>query len=191
MSCAHERHRDAGSPRGDESPFVEIGRAAEEFGRRVARDATRFAERIAEHANELARDISRDHRRARHEWRRAWRDDWREARQRAERSPAAEDVREMFADVRGLVGDVLDGVDDLVGRIFGPPPEQRAKEERSADAEREPRDGEGWQPIVSNREAHCAACGTAVHPGDEAHLRRSASGVEVRCAGCGPGDPAH
>ena len=188
MSNAEDRHGDD-EPR-QESPFVEIGRAAEEFGRRVARDATRFAERIADHASELARDIARDHRHARHEWRRARREAWSDARRRATRSPAAEDVREMFTDVRGLVDDVLDGVDELVGRIFGSPAERGASgaDEGSSEAHDAGRGREDWKPIVSNREASCAGCHGTIHAGDDAHLRHSAAGVELRCAGCGPGE---
>jgi len=135
-----------------------IGRAAEHFARRVARDAGRFAERMEEHAGAFAHDVSRDWRRRRHHH-------WRACGQER---PA--DVRRIFEDVRTVLADVLDGVDELIERVFP---------ERGATAPQE------WVRMVSNREGTCAGCGRTVAAGDEAYARSTDDGQELRCLDCG------
>src|SRR5262245_49280595 len=88
------------------SPWESIGRAAEDFARRVARDAGKFAHRMEEHAGEFARDVSRDWRRAQRDYRR---------RHTSQMSPP--DVRQIFDDIRTVLADVLEGVDELISRM--------------------------------------------------------------------------
>ena len=90
--------------RGD--AWERVGRAAEHFARRMARDARTFAERIEEHAGEFARE-------ARREW--ACGGHFRERRHRDRSAP---DVRGIFEDVRGILSDVTEGVDELIARLF-------------------------------------------------------------------------
>ena len=82
--------------------WEEIGRAAQDFARRVARDAGRFAERIEEHTGEFVRDLSRDWRRARRHVHQC---------HHTHQRTAPPDVRRVFEDVRGVIADVLDGID--------------------------------------------------------------------------------
>ena len=150
-NCGPEfRHR-----RGD---WDRAGSAAEEFARRIARDAQRFGERVAEHANGFAREIQR-------EWRHG---------PGFDTKPMREDVRGMLKEVRGLIGDVIDGVDELIGRIFRPETEEATST---------------WTRVVTNREVGCVACGRRIGAGEECHLHRRAEGREFRCADCGPPAP--
>jgi hypothetical protein len=145
--------------------WEQVGRAAEDFARRVARDASRFAERLQEHSSELAHDVARDWRRARHRYR----------QDRAEsscRSASADEVKRVFEDIRGVVAGVLDGIDELIDRVFPQP---------AADGTAD------WHKVVSNRDVSCSACGGAVAVGEEAYLRRAEAGVEYRCRSCGTG----
>jgi hypothetical protein len=87
------------------------GSAAEDFARRIARDAQRFGERVAEHATEFARNVRR-------EW---------EHGPGFDTTPISKDVRGMLKEVRGLVADVIDGVDDLIGRVFHPEGEEAGR----------------------------------------------------------------
>ncbi len=146
------RERDRENPyRG----WAHVGRAAEHFARRVARDARRFAERIEEHAGEFAHDVARD-------WQRAGRES------RCGDAPrSASDVRRVFDDVRGVMADVLDGVDELIGRVF------------HSESEHD------WARVVHNREVTCGACGRATPAGGEGYVRRTTAGTEVRCLDCG------
>ena len=146
--------------------WEQIGRAAEDFARRVARDATRYAERLQEHSSELAHDVARGRRREHH---RGNRHHW---RTESCRTAASEDVRRVFDDIRGVVADVLDGIDELIERVF-----PQAESEAAAE----------WQKVVSNRDVSCAQCGSAVAAGADAYLRRADGGVEYRCAACGAG----
>jgi len=131
-----------------------IGRAAEHFARRVARDARQFAARLEEHAGDFARDVSR-------EWR------WGGCAQpHGARGRAAPDVRRIFEDIRGVLSDVLDGVDELVGSVFQEPAHR-------------------WTRVVYNRDAACGACGRDVRAGSEGWIRRTAGGKEYRCLTCG------
>jgi len=148
----------------DTAGWEHIGRAAEHFARRVARDAGRFAERLQEHAGEFADDLSRDWRRARRAYRHSCRAMYRDA------SPP--DVRRIFEDIRGVLNDVLAGVDELIDRVFPETPESA------------PPDAE-WLRVVTNREATCSACNRSIAAGDEAHVQRSAEGKKFRCADCG------
>lgn len=140
-----------------------IGHAAEHFARRVARDAGKFAERLQEHAGEFADDVARD-------WRRARRDSWRRCR-RAYRHSEPE-MRRVFEDIRTVLADVLDGLDEFVEGLFAEP--------RAAAAR-----GERWTRVVANREATCAECSRSIAAGDEAWLSRTADGVVFRCSTCG------
>ena len=148
-----------------DNDWESIGRAAEDFARRVARDAGKFAERMEEHAGEFARDVARDWRRARRTYRHAY-----------QRAASAPEVRRVFEDIRTVVADVLDGVDELIRRIFHEP---------------SPADDEEWVRLVVNREAACSGCGDTIATGDEAHARRTATGREFRCLTCAvPSPPA-
>ena len=147
-STAHDHH--AGGP-----GWEHIGRVAEHFARRVARDARRFATHIEQHAGEFARDVARD-------WSAAWQD-----LDHERRGPTA-DVRGMFDDVRKILADVIDGVDELIGGLFAGSP------------------GGTWTRVVSNRDASCVGCGAAIAAGAEAHVRRALAGTEFRCLACGP-----
>jgi hypothetical protein len=149
---------------GDASASWEhVGRAAEHFARRVARDASKFAERIQEHAGGFAEDMSRDWRRARREYGRGCR---RASRYAAATAP---DVRRVFEDIRAVLADVLDGVDELITGMFGGVAEQ----------------GDGvWVRVVHNRDTTCAGCQRPIAAGDEGFVRRGAGGMEFRCAEC-------
>ena len=129
-----------------------LGRAAERFARRVAHDAGRFAERIQEHTGEFAEEISRD-------WRRG----------RGKLHDGAE-VRHIFEDLRGMLTDIIDGVDELIAHVF---------QEPAAGADTP------WVRMVTNRDLVCAACERPLKAGDEAYIRRNEAGIEARCLACG------
>jgi len=149
---------------GGGSEWESIGRAAEDFARRVARDAGRFAERMEEHAGDFAHDIARD-------WRRAQR----RYRHRYLRAASAPDVRRIFEDIRTVVSDVLEGVDELIERVFTEP-------SATTDAE--------WLRLVVNSDAACSGCTQTILAGDAAYVRRSTDGREFRCLTCGVPAPA-
>lgn len=150
MNCAHQSERDR------TTEWDHLGRAAERFARRVARDASRFAERIQEHAGEFARDTTRD-------WRRMWRGVEHGCGPRGE----APDVRRIFEDVRGVLTDIAEGIDEFLGRVF-------------------PDAGEtAWVRMVSNRAAACGQCARAIAAGEECLVRRSHGEKEFRCLTCG------
>jgi len=150
----------------DERGWESVGRAAENFARRLARDASRFAERMTEHASEFASDVAREHRRTRRELRHELR--------RAARNVTGNDVRRVFEDIRTVVSDVLDGVDELIERVFEGPEEAA---DTAADA--------SWVHLVHNRDATCGGCGGPIRAGDDGWARRTSTGTEVRCAACG------
>ena len=135
----------------------DIGRAAQEFARRVARDASRFGERLAEHAGDFGRTVSREWRS--HGGAQSWNPD---------------DLRGVLREVRGLLSDVVDGVDELVVRLFGGPPIER---EQAAG---------GWRRGAAPREAACAQCGRPIAAGEERHERRTPDGYAARCLACPP-----
>jgi hypothetical protein len=139
-----------------DDPWDRVGRAAEVFARRMARDARTFAERIEEHAGDFARDVWRE-----------WPCGGGRHRRHRDRERAAPDVRGIFEDVRGILSDVAEGVDELIARLF---PEAA---------------GEPWARVVANRDAVCGGCGSAIAAGAEAHVRRSAGGAQFRCLACG------
>ena len=143
--CGHEHRR----PRGD---WERAGNAAEDFARRIVRDAQRFGERIAEHATEFARDVVRDFRRG----------------PSFPTGPIADDVRGVLKEVRGLVAEVIDGVDELIGRVFHDVP--------PADT---------WARVVTSREVECAGCHRRIGAGEECHLHRKRDDREFRCLECG------
>ena len=131
-----------------------FGRAAEHLARRVAHDARRFAARVEEHVGEFARDV-------RHEWRCGQRTAWRGE------GASADDVRRIFADVRGVLSAVLDGVDEFISGVF---------HETTATS---------WTRVVLNRDATCGRCARSIPAGHEAHVRGSAERREFRCLDCG------
>jgi hypothetical protein len=141
--CSHD-HRHGCGPR-------EPGDATGEFAQRIARDAQRFGERVAEHASEFARNVARE---------------WRHAGFGTSRT--ADDVRGVLKDVRGLVADVIDGVDELLVRLVRPEP------------------ADGWVRVVTSREVDCVGCRRRIGAGSECHLHRTREGREFRCAECGP-----
>ena len=149
--------------RENDNDWESIGRAAEDFARRVARDAGKFAERMEEHAGEFAHDVARDWRRARRGYRHACR-----------RVAGAPEVRRVFEDIRTVVADVLDSVDELIERVF---------------AESAPAADDEWVRLVVNREVACGGCAQTIAAGDEAHARRTADGREFRCLTCGEPPP--
>jgi hypothetical protein len=150
--CGNEQHHHR--RRGD---WDDVGHAAEDFARHIARDAQRFAERIAGHASEFARDLSR-------EWRRF-------DRRGVDVGPVGDDVRAVLKEVQTFVTEVVDGVDGLIERVLRREPEPAA---------------EPWARIVTTREATCTGCGRRIEPGEECHLRRWRDGRDFRCATCGP-----
>src|SRR5207248_5753751 len=70
-----------------------LAQAGEQFARRVAKDARKFAERVEGHVEELTADLRRE---------------WGAAEQRG----GAPDVRRVVEELRGVVGGVLETVDD-------------------------------------------------------------------------------
>lgn len=169
MTYAQHDHHDT------HSSWEHIGRAAEHFARRVARDASRFAERMEEHAGDFARDAGRDWRRARRDLRhgcgRAWR-------------ASEPEVRSIFEDIRTVLADVLEGVDELIAGMFN---EAAEPGEHQASGDAPPSAGAegGWVRIVHNRDAVCTGCTRTMAAGDEGFVRRTAEGVEFRCQACG------
>lgn len=150
----HERHEN----------WEHVGRAAEDFARRVARDANKFAERMEEHAGEFARDAARDWRRAQRHCRRAW------------QHMSGPEVRRVFEDVRSMLTDVLEGVDELIERVFGETPSDAA---RGADAEPE------WTRVITNRDTTCGGCECRIGAGENAFVRHDGDTVLFRCVDCG------
>ncbi len=148
--CGHDHGR-------QRSDWHDVGSAAEDFARRVARDASKFGERLAEHASAFAGNISR-------EWRRHQRHgtEWR-----------GDDVRAVLKEVRGILTDVVDGVDELIERFVRP------------SRESEPPEG-AWTRVVTSREVTCGSCARPIGAGEECHLRRREGGREFRCIACGP-----
>jgi hypothetical protein len=144
-----------------------IGRAAEDFARRVARDAGKFAERMEEHAGEFAHDIRRD-------WQRLQRD-YRHGHRHAHHRTSAPDVRRIFEDIRTIVADVLDGVDELIDRVF------TGRSDAPAD---------DWARIVNNRDITCGQCARTIAAGEESYARHTAGATEFRCTDCGVPGPA-
>lgn len=153
MTHTSEAHQESGGS------WEHIGRAAERLARRVARDASKFAERVQEHAGDFARDVSRDW--SRMHWASACGD----------RRYTQADVRKIFEDVRGVLTDMIDGVDEFIERVFP------GRSESSAG---------DWVRVVTNREATCGQCGRSLAAGDEAFVRRVPGGREFRCRECGP-----
>jgi len=122
------------------------GKAAEHFARRVAKDAGKFAERLEAHVGELASDLRRE---------------WEAAEQRG----ATKELHKVVDELRGVVGAVLGGVDDLVSDMLS--------------------GSDRWTRRVSVREASCAGCGGTVGAGAEAYVRGRGASRELRCLDCG------
>jgi len=125
-----------------------LAQAGEQFARRVAKDARKFAERVEVHVEELTEDLRR-------EW------------GAAEHGGAAPDVRRVVEELRGVVGSVLETVDDLVTDLFAGP------------------DADKWSRRVCTRVTTCPACGRPVAAGAEAWIRGRGAGRELRCLDCG------
>jgi hypothetical protein len=123
-----------------------LGRAAEHFARRVAKDAGKFAERLEAHVGELAADLRR-------EW------------EAAERRGATAELNKVVDELRGVVGAVLGGVDDLVSDML------------SGSAR--------WTRRASVHEGSCAGCGSKVAAGAEAYVRGRGADRDLRCLACG------
>ena len=87
--------------------WQQIGRAAEQFARSVARDAADFASRVEQHVGALASEIGRE---------------WRGPSESAPKANPADDVRRVFEDVRGVLTAVIESVDELITTAFAPPP---------------------------------------------------------------------
>ena len=122
-----------------------IGRAAEDFARRVARDARRFAERVEAHVGEFAHDV-------RHEWHCGHRTE------RRRDQGSAEDVRRVFQEIRGVLAAVLDGVDEFVTRAFQ---EETEPAWARVVCNHDVSCGKCGRPIAAGQEAHVRA--TAEH----------------------------
>jgi len=166
---------------GDGEHWDQIGRAAEHFARRMARDAGRFAERLEGNATDFAREVSR-------EWRRAsrrhhWHHHRRHHHHHRGGPPGEADVRRTFEDVRGILRDVLDGVDDLIGRLF---PERDEAETRDHDTQTPDDKGREWQRIVANKEVTCSLCERTIEAGEEVDVRTPDGARELRCTQCRP-----
>ncbi len=129
--------------------WEQFGRAAEHFAHRVAKDARKFAERVEVHVGELAEDLRR-------EWEAA-----------DVRYGATADVRRVVEELRGVVGAVLEGVDDLVTDLFSGPSSER------------------WTRRACVRETTCAGCGRPIAAGAEAFVRGRGAARELRCVECG------
>lgn len=180
----HDDARRDETRRDERVDWSQLGRAAEDFARQVARDAARFAEKIEEHARDLARDVGR-------EWRRSERRHRRHAHQ-----DGSEEMRRVFADVRTLVDDVLDGVDDILGRFFPdrgeaahqpPSPPTPPEPPRTPSPPEPPARGETrpWTAVVANRSGVCSACGSGIPVGAESFVRVADGEPEFRCSACG------
>ena len=133
-----------------------LGRAAEHFARRVARDARRFAARMEEHVGEFAGDMRRE---------------WRcgpGAGRHGQRRPPTEEVRRVFEDIRGVLSAVLEGVDEIITDVFS-----------GSGGE------ESWTKVVCNHDATCESCARPIAAGSEAHVRGRASARRFRCLECG------
>ena len=153
--CHHEHH--AHHERGERD---DVARAAEDFARRVARDASRFGERLAEHAGDFGRTLARG---------------WREHR-RSGTAWTGDDVRVVLREVRGMLSDLVDGVDEVVERIFGV--------ERATEG---PASTDTWVRVVTSREVPCAGCARPIGAGEECHVKKGPDGRAFRCLACGPG----
>lgn len=158
---------------GDER-WEHVGRAAEHFARRMARDAGRFAERLEGNATEFAHEVSR-------EWRRAARRHHRHRHHRRGCTPGEADVRRAFEDVRGILKDVLNGVDDLIEKLFhdGDKADGGPENAQTGDGE-----SAAWHMIVANRELACGSCDRVVGAGEEVEVRNRDGEREVRCMQC-------
>jgi len=128
--------------------WAHLAQAGEQFARRVAKDARKFAERVEVHVEELTEDLRRE---------------WGAAEQRG----AAPDVRRVVEELRGVVGTVLEKVDDVVSDLFV-----------GSGAER-------WSRRVCTRETTCPGCGRTVAAGTEAWVHGRGAGRQLRCLDCG------
>src|SRR5262249_39086321 len=117
--CGHDH-----SHRERRSDWDDVGHAAEDFARHIARDAQRFATRIAGHASAFARDFAG-------EWRRF-------ERHGLDTTPLGDDVRAVLKEVQTFVTEVVEGVDGLIERAM----------RRDGEQPSEP-----WSRIVTTREA--------------------------------------
>ncbi|HJQ83896.1 MAG TPA: hypothetical protein VKA21_07470 [Candidatus Binatia bacterium] len=79
--------------------WEQVGKVAEQFARRVAKDAGDFAGRVEKHVGQLAHELER-------EW---------------QREEVAADVRRVVRDVGSVLGAVVERVDAFVSDLFTPP----------------------------------------------------------------------
>jgi hypothetical protein len=138
--------------------WEEIGRAAERLARRVARDASKFAERIQEHAGDFANEVSCG-------WQHRHR-----VRERSCRSGKTADVRPIFEDVRGVLSDIVDGIDEFISNAF---------RDRPGAAPRT------WVRVVSDRDTTCGRCGRSIAAGQAVYAGKAEGGELFRCVECG------
>jgi hypothetical protein len=99
MKTAEQRH----------DSWQQIGRAAEQFARSVARDAADFASRVEQHVGALASEIGRE---------------WRRPSDGSAKPKPADDMRRVFEDVRGVLTAVIERVDELITTAFAPAPDE-------------------------------------------------------------------
>src|SRR5438046_1828824 len=111
----------------------------------LVRDVLEGALDMVEHIVEDSVEIARRSRGSARELAREWRHG-----PGYDTAPMAEDAKAVLKEVRGLVADVIDGVDELIGRVFqGGAPET----------------AETWARVVTSREVDCVACGRHIGAG--------------------------
>lgn len=125
-----------------------LAQVGEQFARRVAKDARKFAERVEVHVEELSADLRRE---------------WGAAEERG----AAPDVGRVVEELRGVVGSVLETVDDFVTDLFAGP------------------DADKWSRRACTRETTCPGCGRPIAAGAEAWVRGRGVNRGLRCLDCG------
>jgi len=118
-----------------------LGRAAERFGRRVARDARKFAEQVGRHAERFATDMGRGGSGA---------------------NSGAGGLGRMF-------GEAIQNVDEMIVRLWQSPPAESSPSWRRVTAERDVtcvacrkrvrKGSECWRSPGSGTRTRCAACG--------------------------------
>jgi hypothetical protein len=117
-----------------------LGRAAERFGRRVARDARRFAEQVGRHAEKFAHDLGR---------------------------PGSTEGE--GGGLGRLFGEAIQNVDDMIVRLWQSPPAEPSTTWRRVTAERDVtcvgcrkrvrKGSECWRSPGSGTRTRCVTCG--------------------------------
>ena len=90
-------------------------------------------------------------------------------------------MRRTFEDVRGILNDVLDGVDDLIGKLF---PDRDEPQTRADGTQATAAESSEWQPIVANKEVTCSFCDRTIEAGEEVDVRTPDGARQLRCARC-------